>query len=391
MTAVPATFAPEDLLSPADFERAAAALLPAPVRDFVAGGSGTELTLAANRAAFDQVRIVPRALRDVSGCALATTLLGRPVSMPVATAPVGYQKLVHPEGELAAACAAKEAGIPFTVGTLSSYTLEEVAAVGATTWFQLYMLRDRDQSFDLVRRAEDAGCAAVMLTADVPWMARRRRDLRNGFALPDDVVAANLSAGTGSAAHRAASGESAVARHTAAAFAPSLNWADLEELRRRTRLPLLVKGVLDPADAARAAECGVDAVVVSNHGGRQLDGAVASIDVLAEVCTAVAGRCEVLLDSGIRSGVDVLKALALGASGVLVGRPLLWGLATGGTEGAHRVLELLATELRDALGLAGCSEVGAARSLRTFRGPWPADRTGAAYRENGGVEGTVQR
>lgn len=358
-----------DAVCLADIERAAAAVLPRPVADFVAGGSGAELTLTANRTAFDRVRLVPRVLRDVSECALDTTLLGSPAAMPVATAPIGYQKLVHPDGELAAARAAKDAGIPFTVGTLSSFPLEQVAAVGATTWLQLYWLRDREQSFDLVRRAEAAGCAAVMLTVDVPWMGRRLRDVRNAFALPDDVVAANLTVGTGSAAHRAALGESALARHTGMAFAPSLSWADLDELRRRTSLPLIVKGVLDPDDAARAAECGADAVVVSNHGGRQLDGSVASIDALEAVHAAVRGRCEVLLDSGVRSGVDVLKALALGANGVLVGRPMLWGLASGGAAGARRVFELLAAELRDALGLAGCSGVSAARSLRTRRDP----------------------
>ncbi|MFI0980555.1 alpha-hydroxy acid oxidase [Streptomyces sp. NPDC021093] len=378
MTAAGDAFAPDDFFALDDFEQAAAAVLPAAVRDFVAGGSGAELTLADNRAAFDRLRITPRALRDVSDCSSATTLLGTPAAMPVATAPVGYQKLVHPEGELAAARAAAEVGIPFTVGTLSSCTVEEIAAVGATTWFQLYWLRDREKSFDLVRRAEDAGCSAVMLTVDVPWMGRRLRDQRNGFALPDDVVAAHFPVGAESAAHRAASGESAVARHTASAFAPSLSWADLAELRRRTGLPLLVKGILDPADADRAAEEGADGIVVSNHGGRQLDGAVASIDALAEVCAAVHGRCEVLLDSGVRSGVDVLKALALGASGVLLGRPLLWGLATGGAEGARRVLDLLSAELRDALGLAGCSGPGAARTLRVRQAPMAPDRTGTA-------------
>ncbi|MEV6671071.1 alpha-hydroxy acid oxidase [Streptomyces sp. NPDC051162] len=379
MTAATDVFTPRELFALADFEHAANTVLPAAVRDFVAGGSGAELTLAANRAAFDRLRIVPRALRDVSDCSCATTLLGSPAAMPVATAPIGYQKLVHPGGELAAARAAAEAGVPFTVGTLSSHTVEEIAAVGATTWFQLYWLRDREKSFDLVRRAEDAGCSAVMLTVDVPWMGRRRRDLRNGFALPDDVVAAHFPMGAESAAHRAASGESAVARHTAAAFAPSLSWADLVELRRRTRLPLLVKGVLDPADAAQAVESGVDGIVVSNHGGRQLDGAVASIDALAEVCAAVDGRCEVLLDSGIRSGVDVLKALALGASGVLLGRPLLWGLAAGGAEGARRVLDLLAAEVRDALGLAGCPDPAAAGTLRVRRDAMAVDGTGTAH------------
>ncbi|GHC52243.1 alpha-hydroxy acid oxidase [Streptomyces violaceochromogenes] len=372
--AAPAT-ALEHLHSLADIEQAAHGLLPVPVRDFVAGGAGSELTLAANRRAFEATRIVPRALRDVSGCDPATTLLGLPAAMPVAVAPIGYHGLIHPDGELAAARAAKEAGIPFTVATLSSRTVEDVAAVAGTTWFQLYWLRDRATTFDLVRRAEDAGCAAVMLTVDVPWMGRRLRDVRNGFALPEDVVAANLTTGTASAAHRASAGASAVARHTAAAFDPSLSWPDLEKLRRRTRLPLIVKGVLDPADAARAAACGADAVVVSNHGGRQLDGAVPALEALPEVRAALPAACEVLLDSGVRGGVDILKALALGARGVLVGRPLLWGLAVAGTDGVRRTLDLLAAEFRDALGLAGCTDPSAATLLRTRRasdgGPSP--------------------
>lgn len=365
--APPSPAPPPPALRLADFEQAAAAVLSGPVWDFVAGGSGGELTLAANRTALDAVRLVPRALRGVSRCTTASTLVGRGVSMPVATAPIGYQKLVHPEGELAAAAAARDAGIPFTVGTLSSHPLERITAVGATTWFQLYWLRDRALTYELVRRAEDAGCAALMLTVDVPWMGRRLRDVRNRFALPTGVEAANFTAGSATAAHRPASGGSAVAAHTSMTFDPSLSWVDVQELRARTRLPLIVKGLLDPADAVRAVECGADAVVVSNHGGRQLDGAVPSIDALEAVCAAVDGRCEVLVDSGFRSGVDVLKALALGASGVLVGRPLLWGLAAGGADGAREVLALLQAELRDALGLAGCAGAGEARRLRTTR------------------------
>ncbi|MBW5252601.1 alpha-hydroxy-acid oxidizing protein [Streptomyces sp. P01-B04] len=357
-----------------EVEQAAAAVLPRPVWDFVSGGSGAELTLAANRTALDRVRLVPRALRDVSACSTASTLLGREVSMPVATAPIGYHQLVHPEGELAAARAAKDAGVPFTVGTLSSFPLEQVAEVGATTWFQLYWLRDRALSYELVRRAEDAGCSALVLTVDVPWMGRRLRDVRNGFSLPPEVRAANFTVDPASEAHRAVPGASALASHTSTAFAPSLSWADVQELRSRTKLPLIVKGILDPEDAVRAAECGADAVVVSNHGGRQLDGAIPAVDALEAVCAAIDGRVEVLVDSGFRSGVDVLKALALGASGVLVGRPLLWGLAAGGEAGAREVLGLLAEELRDALGLAGCANVSEASRLRTGRGPLPLDR-----------------
>jgi 4-hydroxymandelate oxidase len=353
----------------ADFERTAAAVLPADIWDFVAGGSGGETTLDANRTALDRVFVVPRVLRDVSRCTTESTLLGRPVRLPVAVAPVAYQRLVHPDGELAAARAAKASGVPFVASTLSSIPIEEISATGATVWFQLYWLRDGDVALDLVRRAERAGCEAVVLTVDVPWMGRRLRDVRNGFALPDHVRAANVS--TGATAHRQRANSSALAVHTGQAFSSALTWSSVAALRDQTRLPLVLKGVLAPEDALRAAEFGVDAIVVSNHGGRQLDGAVPSIDALAEVAPAVGGSCEILLDSGIRSGTDVLKALALGASGVLVGRPLIWGLAAAGEAGARRVLELLAVELRDALGLSGCDSVAAARQLRAVRGTGP--------------------
>jgi 4-hydroxymandelate oxidase len=354
-----------DFTSIADVERAAAAVLPSAVRDFVAGGAGRETTLDANRAALDRVFVVPRVLRDVSTCDTGSTLLGCPVAQPVAVAPVAYQRLLHPDGETATARAAADAGVPFVASTLSSVPIEQIAAVGGTVWFQVYWLRDTAAVLDLVRRAEDAGCRAVVVTVDVPWMGRRLRDLRNGFALPADVRAANLD--TSDTAHRKRSGASAVAAHTSQTFSPALTWASIAALREHTRLPVVLKGVLAAEDARRAAGSGVDAVVVSNHGGRQLDGAVPSVDVLAEVVAAVDGRCEVLLDSGIRGGIDVLRALALGAAGVLAGRPMMWGLAAGGTDGARQVLDLFAAELRDAMGLAGCGTVAEARRLRTVR------------------------
>ncbi len=351
----------------ADVERAAAATLPPDVWDFLAGGSGAETTLDANRAALSRIFLIPRALRDVAQRTTDVTLLGAPARLPVATAPVAYQRLFHPDGELAVARAAKTAGVPFTASTLSSVPIEELTAVGGTVWFQLYWLRDTARTLDLVRRAEDAGCRAVLLTVDVPWMGRRLRDVRNRFALPDHVRAANVA--TGTAAHRRLADASAVATHTGQAFSPSLTWSDVETLRKRTRLPLVLKGLLAPEDARRAAECGADAVVVSNHGGRQLDGAVPSIDALADVARVVGDRCEVLLDSGVRGGTDVLRALALGARGVLLGRPVAWGLATGGEAGVARVLDLVADELRDAMGLAGCPTLDDARRLRTTRSP----------------------
>ncbi|GAB2695028.1 alpha-hydroxy acid oxidase [Kitasatospora kifunensis] len=355
----------ETALCLADIERRARAVLPPGVWDFVAGGAGDEATLRANRAALDEIFLVPRILRDVSARSTGCRLVDSQAALPIAVAPVAYHRLAHPDGELATARAAAKAGVPFTAATLSSYPIEEITATGADTWFQLYWLRDPGHRRELVQRAEQAGCSALVLTVDVPWMGRRLRDVRNAFALPPEVVAANLTEAAGSAAHRAAAGDSAVATHTAMAFAPELTWSDVEELRSVTRLPIVLKGVLAPEDAVLAARAGASAVVVSNHGGRQLDGAVPAVQLVGEVREAVGDDCQVLLDGGIRSGLDVLRALARGAEGVLVGRPLIWGLAAAGESGAQRVLDLLATELDDALGLAGCASTAEARTLRT--------------------------
>jgi len=354
----------EPLLCVRDAEQAATRVLPADVRDFIAGGSEAEVTLAANRAALDAVYLVPRVLAGISGCDTGAELAGCRSSLPVAIAPMSYHRLVHPDGETGMARAAREAGIPLTLSMMSSSPLEEVAAVGGTLWFQLYLLRDRGQVAELVQRAEAAGCKALVLTVDVPRLGRRLRDMRNGFALPPGVTAANLSGDAARVVRRPAAGASGITLHTNQVFDPSLSWADVAWLRERTRLPLVIKGILHPADARRAAEHGASAVVVSNHGGRQLDGAVASAAALPGVCAAVQGRCEVLLDSGIRGGTDVLRALSLGASGVLLGRPALWGLALGGAPGAARVLSLLAAELAESMLLAGCPDVGSARRLR---------------------------
>nr|WP_221382646.1 alpha-hydroxy acid oxidase [Actinoplanes polyasparticus] len=354
-------------ITTADFERAAAALLPAEVWDFVAGGSGAEATLSANRAALDSVFVVPRVLQDVSAGSTRCTMLGGPAEMPVAAAPVAYQRLIHPEGEAATARAAKTAGIPYVVSTLSSVPLEQITEAGGRVWLQLYWLRDEATTLNLVRRAEDAGCEAIVVTVDVPWMGRRLRDIRNRFALPAHVRTANIE--TTAAAHQPAVDGSAVAAHTSQEFSPALTWSILDRLREHTRLPLVVKGILAPEDARLAVDHGVDAIVVSNHGGRQLDGALPSIDALPGVAAAVRGECEILLDSGVRNGTDVLRALALGASGVLLGRPLIWGLAAGGERGARRVLHMFKAELHDALGLAGCPDVAAAGRLRVVRRP----------------------
>jgi 4-hydroxymandelate oxidase len=349
-----------------DLQRSAAARLAPETWDFIAGGSGTESTLDANRAALDSVSLVPRVLAGVRKSDTGARLLGTSAALPLAVAPMAYQRLVHPGGELAAAEGARAARVPFVVSTISSHSLEDVAEVGAALWFQLYWLHDRGRMVELIRRAERVGCQALMVTVDVPIMGRRLRDLRNEFTLPSWIRCANLEPDGPSAAHSRRPSESAVAAHTSVAFDPTFGWPDLAWIREQTRLPLVIKGILDPRDAENAVRLGADAVVVSNHGGRQFDGAPASITALPGVVEAVDGQCQVLMDSGVRSGTDILRALALGADGVLIGRPVLWGLGAAGAKGVTQVLSILRTELEEALLLTGCADLAAARTLRAF-------------------------
>lgn len=363
------TGALDAMLTPADAEALAADVLPVGVERFVAGGSGSELTLAANRAAFDRLHLVPRVLADVSETSTTATLLADPAGLPLAVAPMAYQRAVHPDGELAVARAAFAAGVPFTACTFSSTPIECIAATGATVWFQLYWLRDRGHTKKLLARAEAAGARALMLIVDTPYTGRRQADMRGAFTLPEGVSAVHFARDRDGVPRGAQDGVSAIAAQTAGVVDPSLSWDDLDWLRDHPRMPLVLKGVLDPADADRAAAHGADGIVVSNHGGRRLDGALPALDALPAVVDAVAGRSRILLDSGVRTGTNVLKALALGASGVLVGRPVLWGLAAGGEAGVAKVLNLLREELKNAFALAGCPAPTAAARLRTVRTP----------------------
>ncbi|WP_328545517.1 alpha-hydroxy acid oxidase [Streptomyces platensis] len=354
-------------LSLRDVETSAAAHVPPDIWDFISGGSGDEAVLRRNRDALDRVCLTPRVLRGHAEPSTAGLLLGSPTGLPTAVAPMAYQQLVDEQGELAAARAARADDVPYIASTLSSFTIEEITAQGAVTWFQLYWLRNRSRVVELVERAEAAGCQALVLTVDVPRMGRRLRDVRSGFSLPSAVRAANLPPTEAHTARMGLDGSSAIMRHTAEALEPALSWTDVEWLRERSRLPLVLKGILDTADAVRAVGAGADALVVSNHGGRQFDSAPASIDVLADVVAAVPDSCEIFLDSGVRSGTDILKALALGARGVLIGRPVLWGLACAGERGVRDVLSILRQELGDALAIGGCADLVDARRLRVTR------------------------
>ena len=341
-------------------ERARAALSPM-AWDYYASGSDDELTLRRNCEAYDRFELHYRVLAGAGRRDTSTRVLGAAVSLPVLIAPTAFHRLAHPEGEIATARAAGEAGTIFVLSTLSNTRVEDVvAAATGPVWFQLYVYRDRAATEALVRRVEAAGCSALVLTVDTPLLGRRRRDVRNRFNLPDELRIENQY-GTGTGLDRLPAGvnDSGLAAYFARDIEPGLTWRDVEWLRGVTRLPLLVKGVVRPDDAARAVEAGVAGLIVSNHGGRQLDGAPATIDVLAPICDAVGGAIEVLVDGGIRRGTDIIKAIALGARAVLVGRPVLWGLAVGGQAGVASVIGVLRRELDLAMALCGCPSVGA--------------------------------
>jgi isopentenyl diphosphate isomerase/L-lactate dehydrogenase-like FMN-dependent dehydrogenase len=339
----------EELLNVRDYERAAEERLDPAAFGYIVGGAGDEWTMRENLAAFERWVLRPRMLVDVSEVTTATTVLGTETSLPVLVAPTAYQRMAHPDGELAMARGAAAAGAVNCLSTLATATIEEVAAAApeAARWFQLYWSRDRDAVQDLVERASAAGYGALVVTVDLPALGRRERDLRTAFEIPEDVPVPALLGLADSASVTPADIRFLVDN--------SLTWRDLEWLRSVTSLPLLVKGILTAEDAALAVESGVEGIVVSNHGGRQLDGAPASLDALPEIVEAAGGQAEVLLDSGVRRGADIVKALALGARAVLVGRAALYGLAVGGADGVERVLGLLREEIELALALCGCT------------------------------------
>jgi 4-hydroxymandelate oxidase len=324
-----------------DFEPLARLAMDPTSYDYIAGGSWDEISLAASEAAWRRRTLRPRVLIDVAEVTTATTLLGAPTSMPVAIAPMALHGLAHPDAELATARAAAAASIPFIASTVSSRSLEEIAAAipDATRWFQLYAQVDPRRTRSLVERAATAGYGALVLTVDVPVLGYRERDLRNQFELPPlgnfrDPPPESDTAG-------------------AAGFSRSLTWADLATIRAWAPMPLVLKGILTPEDARLGVEHGADAIVVSSHGARQLDRVPATVDVLEEIADAVRGRTEVWVDGGIRRGLDVAIALALGARGVLIGRPFLWALAAGGQAGVERALTIVREELLLAFALLG--------------------------------------
>ena len=363
--------------------------------DYADSGSWTEGTYRANEADFQKILLRQRVAVDMTNRTLATTLVGQPVSMPVALSPVGMTGMQHADGEILAARAASAAGIPFTLSTMSICSIEDVAEnTDKPFWFQLYVMRDKDFVDRLIGRAQSAGCSALVLTLDLQILAQRHKDLKNGLSAPPKMTLTNIAdiatkprwwmgmLGTKRRSFRNIVGHakgvgdlSALASWTAEQFDPRLNWDDVKRIKDRWGGKLILKGIMDPEDAELAARSGADALIVSNHGGRQLDGAQSSISALPEIVKTVGNRIEVLMDGGIRSGQDVIKALALGAKGVMIGRPYIYGLGAMGEVGVTMSLDIIRKELDMTMALCGLRDVKRVDSnILLQRNPWPANR-----------------
>jgi L-lactate dehydrogenase (cytochrome) len=365
------------ILSIDDLRKLAQRRIPRAIFDYAAGGSYEELTLRRNSEDLDALAFRQRVMVDVSAVSLKTTLLGSDVSMPLAIAPTGLAGLFHADGEILGASAAAAFGIPFCLSTMSICSIEDVrAATGQPFWFQQYLMRDRGFNQELIDRAIAAGCSALVLTLDLQVLAERRRDPRNGLTIPPRLSLRNAwdvatkpawafkvlfgkrrTFGNLVGRIGGTSGIRTLAEWTATQFDPTANWRDVDWVRSRWPGKLILKGVLDAEDARLGLAAGADAIVVSNHGGRQLDGAPSSISVLPEIVAAIDGRCEVLFDGGIRSGQDIAKAVALGARAGMIGKAFLYALSAAGEAGVTRALEILRNELRLTLSLTGTARI----------------------------------
>ena len=355
--AAPAAAAPAATVEPVDipdYARLAPTHMSKMAWEYISGGAADELTLQWNHEAYDRIRLRPRVLVDVSKLDTRVTLLGQELAFPILLAPTAYHQLAHPEGELATARGAGAADATMVMSTSATTSIEDIAAVATRPlWFQLYVQRNRDFTIQLVRRAEAAGCKVLVVTVDSPVLGTRYRETRTKFTLPPGMERANLRGlETATGGHRATEGNI-----YSALLDPALTWKEIEWLRSITRLPVVLKGILNPDDAARAADVGVAGVIVSNHGARNLDTAPATIDALPEVAARLGGRLPVLVDGGIRRGTDVLKAIALGADAVLIGRAYLFGLAVGGAAGVTRVVNILRREFEMAMALTGRTSI----------------------------------
>ncbi|XP_006265389.2 2-Hydroxyacid oxidase 1 isoform X1 [Alligator mississippiensis] len=344
----------------ADFEQHAKEVLPKSVYDYYRSGADDQQTLADNVAAFSRLRLYPRMLRDVSVMDLSTCVLGQNVSMPICVGATAMQCMAHLDGETATARACRSMGTGMMLSSWATSSIEEVAeaAPDGLRWLQLYIYKDREVTKALVQRAEKAGYKGIFVTVDTPLLGKRFDDVRNRFQLPPYLRMKNFETNDLAFSSEKGYGEnSGLAVYVAQAIDPSIQWKDVKWLRGLTSLPIVAKGILRADDAKEAVKHGVNGILVSNHGARQLDGVPATIDVLPEIVEAVAGKVEVFLDGGVRKGTDILKALALGAKAVFIGRPIIWGLVYQGEEGAKEVLQILKEELHLAMALSGCRSV----------------------------------
>jgi L-lactate dehydrogenase (cytochrome) len=360
----------------AELEERARELLSPEAFGYVAGGAGAELTMRANLSAFERWEIMPRMLRDVSRRDLSTSVLGTAMPAPILLAPVGVQSIVHPQAELAVGQAAAASGLPFILSTASSYTMEDVAGAvdQASRWYQLYWPKDRDLAASFVARAADSGYEAIVVTLDTWLLGWRPRDLQNAYLpfLKGEGIANYFSDPVfrGALEQTPEENPEAAIGHWAYQFAnPSVTWTDLAWLREQTTLPIVLKGIVHADDARRALDAGVDGLIVSNHGGRQVDGAIGALDTLPAVREAVGKDFPVLFDSGIRTGADIFKALALGANAVCLGRPYVWGLGLDGQTGVEHVLRCLLAELDLTFALSGHTEISQVSSAALVRTP----------------------
>jgi len=350
-----------------DYEQLARKGLNSKIADYISAGACNELTLQRNVDAFSQCYIIPRVLNDVSQINTKTTLINQNLNLPLMIAPTAFHRIVHPDGELAVVRAAASKNINMIVSTMSTTSLEEIALnANSHLWFQLYIYKDREIVIDLIHRAEQAGYNALVITVDVPIMGKREKDIRNQFTLPPNLSAKNLEPyGIGQTNIRTRG--SKIKNYTDLLFDKAVSWHDIAWIKTITKLPIILKGIMHREDAKHALDMQIDALVISNHGGRQFDGAPSAMDVVHEIAETINKKIPILIDGGFRRGTDILKALALGADCVLIGRPILWGLACAGQKGVENVLEIYRNEVIEAMALSGCATIEEVKKLDVIK------------------------
>jgi len=348
---------PSEMLNVLDYEKASQLLLDPSAKDYYRSGAMDEVTLADNISAFKRIPFLPRVLNDVSNVDTSINFSGSSLNAPLIISPTAFLGMAHPEGELAVARAAGASGSIMICSTMSNRPIEEItSASNGEVWFQLYVYKDKDATLALINRAKSAGCTAIVITVDAPFLGQRECDVRNQFQLPNHLHLSNLQALEKNTLPSKA-GHSGLADYFESMIDKSLTWRDIKWLKEQAGMPVYLKGVLHPKDAALAVEYGVDGIIVSNHGGRQLDGSIASIDALPAIAKTINKQIPIIMDGGIRRGSDILKALALGAQCVGIGRPVIWGLSHSGQEGVENILRILQSELSLAMALAGCASI----------------------------------